>query len=114
MQTIRRGRSPSDHRHAETGGGIGVTLGHRNGVVLVPRAVEADARTVERRGKDRGVVAHQAENLLNAERLDVLDEDLIGRHAAPCAVRCAFVLENGHWPRSLGYRRRVLPEMDGA
>ena len=79
MHPVCRGGSSSDYRDAETARGIGETFGHGDCVVLVPRAVEADARTVERRGKDCGVVAHQAKYLLDAERLDVLDEYLIGR-----------------------------------
>ena len=81
VQPVRRGGPAADHRHAETAGAIGVALGHRDGVVLVSRAIEADAGTVERRGEDRRVVAHQAEHLLDAERLDVVDKHLIGRRS---------------------------------
>ena len=82
-----------DHRHAKAARGIGEAFGHGDGVVLVPRAVEADAGTVERRGEDRGVVAHQAEHLFHAQRLDVVDEHLIGGRAAlrvACPV-CHYV-----------------------
>jgi hypothetical protein len=76
-----RGGAASDHRHAEAAGAVGVALGHGDRVVLVARAVEADAGAVEGRGKHRRVVAHQAEHLLDAQRLDVLDQHLIGRRA---------------------------------
>ena len=93
VQAVGGGGSASDHRHAEAAGGIGEALGHGDGIVLVPRAVEADAGTVERRGEDRGVVAHQAEHLLDAERLDVVDEHLIGRRPAFRSAGC--ICEHG-------------------
>ena len=80
---------------------IGEALGHGDRVVLVARPVEADAAAVERRGEDRGVVAHQAEHLLDAQRLEVVDEHLIGRRSGHATLprncwRSVLLLSDKH------------------
>jgi hypothetical protein len=77
MEPIGECRAPADHRHAEATRGIGIAIGHGDCSVLVTGAVEAHADSVERRSKERRIVAHEAEHGLDVHRLDIVGEHLV-------------------------------------
>src|SRR6185295_18367180 len=87
-------------------GGVGIALGHGDGIVLVPRADELDAEPVERDREDRRVVAHEPEHGADAEGLDVLGQDLEHRRD-PTVVHLALPATAS--PRSGPGRRAAQP-----
>src|SRR5438132_923166 len=74
------GRTPADVGQLKLSRGVGIALGHGDGVVLVPRSDELDAEAIERHREDCRVVAHEPEHGADAQGMDVLGEDLEHRH----------------------------------
>jgi len=89
VEPVGRRRPTTDDGHAQLAGGVGIALGHGDGIVLVPRADELDAEPVERDREDRRVVAHEPEHGANAEGVDVLGQDLEHRRD-PTVVHLAL------------------------
>jgi hypothetical protein len=76
VKPVSRGRTTADEGHAQLSRGVGIALGHGDGVVLVPRSDELDAEAIERHREDCRVVAHQPEHGADTQGMDVLGEDL--------------------------------------
>src|SRR5262249_2558738 len=49
---VSRGRTTTNKGHAQLSRGVGIALGHGDGVVLVPRSDELDAEAIERHRED--------------------------------------------------------------
>ena len=84
VQCVGSRGSAAEDRDPDVAGGRGVTLRHRDGVVLVPRRVEAHAHRVERGDEERRIVAHEAEHARSAGALEVRRQRFVrgngGRH----------------------------------
>ena len=80
VKPVGRGRTTTDDGHAQLSGGVGIALGHGDGVVLVPRSDELDAEAIERHREDCRVVAHESEHGADPQGMDVLGQDLEHRH----------------------------------
>ena len=94
VQAVGGGGAAANDGDAEAAGGKRIAFRHRDGVVLMPRAVEGDAETVQRGAEHGGVIAHQAEHGVDAQGLDVLGDGLVGLDDAAGAARGVGIHES--------------------
>ena len=86
MHAVGHGGSTPDQGHPELAGRRGVSCRGHDGIGLLARADESHADGVQRGDQLADVIAHQAENGVDAEILEVLGKDLVdgfGGHGFP-------------------------------
>src|SRR5262249_35876474 len=87
MQAVGERGSAPDHGHAQPAGGIGVSVNHGYGEVLVSCAVEPRPRSVQRCSEQSGIIAYETKGRLDAHRHNILREHLIeGGRAGPLSA----------------------------